>query len=84
MVSFWLYGHHGRWNNLRWAGGSGGFQGESVVAKLKKWGGYALIAFVAFYLLTQPESAAGVIQSGLDALMGGAEAMSRFVNALLP
>ncbi|HIY42994.1 MAG TPA: hypothetical protein H9836_17960 [Candidatus Nocardiopsis merdipullorum] len=54
------------------------------MAKLKKWGGYALIAFVAFYLLTQPESAAGVIQSALDGLMGGAEAMSRFVNALLP
>jgi hypothetical protein len=54
------------------------------VAKLKKWGGYALIFFVAFYLLTQPESAAGVIQSALGGLMGGAESMSRFVNALLP
>ena len=53
------------------------------MAKLKKWGGYALIGFVAFYLLTQPESAAGVIQSGLDLLVNGAESMSRFVNTLL-
>lgn len=54
------------------------------MARLKRWIGYALIAFVAFYLLTQPESAAGVIQSALDGLVNGAQSMSRFVNALLP
>lgn len=54
------------------------------MAKVKKWTGYALIAFVAFYLLTQPESAAGVIRGALGGLVGGAESMSRFVNALLP
>ena len=84
MVPPWLYGHDGRWNNLCRAGESGGFQGESDVARLKRLLGFALIAFVAFYLLTQPESAAGVIQSALDALMGGADALSRFVNTLLP
>lgn len=52
------------------------------MAKLKKWLGYTLIAFVAFYLLTQPESAAGVIQTGLGGLMSAAESLSRFVNAL--
>ncbi|CAM3928857.1 hypothetical protein HNR23_004528 [Nocardiopsis mwathae] len=52
------------------------------MAKLKKWLGYALIAFVAFYLLTQPESAAGVIETGLGGLMSAAESLSRFVNAL--
>lgn len=83
-VRFRLYGHDGKCNNHCWVGGSGGFQGESVVAKLKKWGGYALIGFVLFYLLTQPESAAGVIQGALGGLVGGAESMSRFVNALLP
>ncbi|GAA3761855.1 hypothetical protein HDA32_005757 [Spinactinospora alkalitolerans] len=52
------------------------------MAKLKKWLGYGLVAFVAFYLLTQPESAAGVIQTGLNGLMGAADSLSRFVNAL--
>ncbi|GAA1756229.1 hypothetical protein GCM10009834_12110 [Streptomonospora arabica] len=57
-------------------------RGESVMARLKKWLGYALIAFVAFYLLTQPESAAGVIQTGVGGLMSAAESLSRFVNTL--
>lgn len=52
------------------------------MAKLKQWGKYILIAFLAFYLLTQPESAAGVIHSGLGGIMDGAESLSRFVNAL--
>ncbi len=54
------------------------------MARIKKWTGYALIAFVAFYLLTQPESAAGVIEGALGGLLAGGEAMSRFVNALMP
>ncbi|QVQ50525.1 hypothetical protein J4H86_16615 [Spiractinospora alimapuensis] len=52
------------------------------MAKLKKWLGFAAIAFVAFYLLTQPESAAGVIQTGIGGLMSAADSLSRFVNAL--
>lgn len=52
------------------------------MAKLKKWLGFAAIAFIAFYLLTQPESAAGVIQAGLGGLMSAADSLSRFVNAL--
>ncbi|MFC7327980.1 MULTISPECIES: hypothetical protein [Nocardiopsidaceae] len=52
------------------------------MAKLKQWLKYALIAFVAFYLLTQPESAAGVIQAGLGGLMSAADSLSRFVNAV--
>lgn len=52
------------------------------MAKLKKWAGYGGIAFIAFYLLTQPESAAGVIETGLGGLMSAAESLSRFVNAL--
>ncbi|MBB4935388.1 hypothetical protein F4561_006282 [Lipingzhangella halophila] len=54
------------------------------MAKLKKWLGYALIAFVGFYLLTQPESAAAVIEGALGGLLAGGEALSRFVNALMP
>lgn len=52
------------------------------MARLKKWLGYALIAFVAFYLLTQPESSADVIDNGLGGLVSAAESLSRFVNAL--
>lgn len=52
------------------------------MAKLKKWLGFAAIAFVAFYLLTQPESAAGVIHTGVGGLMSAADSLSRFVNAL--
>ncbi|GLU47027.1 hypothetical protein [Nocardiopsis ansamitocini] len=53
------------------------------MAKLKKWLGYALIAFVVFYLLTQPETVANLVQSALGGLAGAADSLSRFVNALL-
>ncbi|WP_393916542.1 hypothetical protein [Halostreptopolyspora alba] len=54
------------------------------MARVKKWTGYALLAFVAFYLLTSPESAAQIIEAALGGLLAGGEALSRFVNALMP
>ncbi len=41
-----------------------------------------VIAFAAFYLLTQPESAAGAIKTALDAVVDGLEAIARFFTAL--
>lgn len=52
------------------------------MARLKQALKWIAIAFVAFYLLTQPESAAGVIQAGMGGLMDAADSLSRFVNAL--
>ncbi|WP_344968123.1 hypothetical protein [Salinactinospora qingdaonensis] len=50
--------------------------------RVKQWSKIALVAFVAFYLLTQPESAAGVIDAGMGGIMSAADSLSRFVNAL--
>ncbi|PSK95472.1 hypothetical protein CLV63_115135 [Murinocardiopsis flavida] len=52
------------------------------MAKVKQWLKYGLIAFLIFYLISQPEASADVIQTGLGGLMGAAESLSRFVNAL--
>ncbi len=41
-----------------------------------------VIAFAAFYLLTQPEDAAGAIKTALDAVVGGLKAIARFFTAL--
>lgn len=53
------------------------------MARFKKWLGYALIAFVIFYLLTQPETVGTLVLSAFSGLGGAADALSRFVNTLL-
>ncbi|MGH3356209.1 MAG: hypothetical protein ACRDOJ_09950 [Nocardioidaceae bacterium] len=41
-----------------------------------------VVAFAAFYLLTQPEGAAGAIQGAGEAVMSAFEQIVRFVTAL--
>jgi hypothetical protein len=40
------------------------------------------VAFVAFYLLTEPESSAGAVKGALDGLQDGAEALVTFFSNL--
>jgi hypothetical protein len=47
--------------------------------KLAKWGS---LAFVAFYLVSQPHKAANVVHSGLGGLTGAATSLSSFVSDL--
>jgi hypothetical protein len=42
----------------------------------------AAIAFAVWYVLTQPEGAAALVNSTLGGLGGAAESMSRFVSAI--
>ncbi len=55
---------------------------EQVTDVAKKVVTLLVIAFAAFYLLTQPESAAGAIKTALDAVVDGLEAVARFFTAL--
>ena len=48
--------------------------------KLLTWGA---IAFVIFYLVTQPTSAAGVVHGGLALLGQAAHSLATFVNSLV-
>ncbi|MBA2445830.1 MAG: hypothetical protein H0V49_10935 [Nocardioidaceae bacterium] len=41
-----------------------------------------VIGFAAFYLLTQPEDAAGAIRTAFDAVVEGLKAVGRFFTAL--
>ncbi|MBA3265833.1 MAG: hypothetical protein H0T14_05585 [Nocardioidaceae bacterium] len=41
-----------------------------------------VIAFAAFYLLTQPENAAAALKTALDAVVDGLRAIARFFTAL--
>ena len=41
-----------------------------------------VIAFAAFYLFTQPESAADAIRGVFDAIIDGLEAIAQFFTAL--
>jgi hypothetical protein len=47
---------------------------------MKKYGKYAAIAFVAWYLLAQPTKAAGVVHGTLNRLGGAANSLSVFVG----
>jgi hypothetical protein len=44
--------------------------------------GWALLAFVVYYLVTSPEGAAGFIHSSLDVLRNAGDSLARFVNKL--
>jgi hypothetical protein len=50
---------------------------------MKKYGTWALTAFVIFYLLKTPASAAHVVHGALGALTGAGDSLSRFVNSLV-
>lgn len=49
---------------------------------MKKYLSWAAIAFVAFYLFTSPEGAAGIVESAASGLMSAADSLSTFVTAL--
>jgi hypothetical protein len=55
---------------------------EQMTDVAKKGVTLLVIAFAAFYLLTQPEDAAGAIKTALDAVVGGLKAIARFFTAL--
>ena len=44
--------------------------------------GWALLAFVVYYLATNPAGAAGFVHSSLDVLRHAGDSLSRFVNQL--
>ena len=44
--------------------------------------GWALVAFVVFYLVTNPDGAAGFVHSTLDGLRSAGNSLSRFVDHL--
>jgi hypothetical protein len=44
--------------------------------------GWALFAFVVFYLVTNPDGAAGFVHSVLDGLRNAGNSLSRFVDHL--
>jgi hypothetical protein len=44
--------------------------------------GWALLAFVVYYLVTSPEGAAGFVHSILDGLRHAGDSLSRFFNQL--
>lgn len=48
--------------------------------KLLTWGG---VAFVVFYLVTQPASAAGMVHGAWHILGSAGHALSQFVNSLV-
>jgi hypothetical protein len=47
--------------------------------KSLKWGG---LAFVAWWIISRPDSAAGVVRSGAGGLGNAAESLSQFVSAI--
>jgi hypothetical protein len=50
------------------------------VAKKTVW--YLVIAFAAFYLVTQPEGAADAVKTALDWVVGAFDAVVRFFDEL--
>jgi hypothetical protein len=53
------------------------------VVNVKKLVGFLAIALLVFYVFTQPDSAAGNIQSIGTTLRNGAESVIRFLNQLV-
>jgi hypothetical protein len=49
---------------------------------MKKWTKWGAIAFAAWYIISRPDAAAGVVHSGVGGLGSVAESLSRFVTAL--
>jgi hypothetical protein len=62
-------------------GGNSAFVWEAG-APMKKYLTWALGAFVVFYLLKSPASAAHVVHNALGGLSSAGNSLSRFVNAL--
>ncbi|HUB39882.1 MAG TPA: hypothetical protein VMA72_13595 [Streptosporangiaceae bacterium] len=44
--------------------------------------GWALLAFVIYYLVTSPDGAAGFVHSALDGLRHAGDSLAKFVNQL--
>ena len=49
---------------------------------LTRLAGWALVAFLAYYLLTNPDGAAGVVTGILNGLQHAAAALSQFASHL--
>ncbi len=49
---------------------------------MKKWLGWAAIAFVLFFLLTNPTSAATIVHNAIHGLGTAARSLSAFVTSL--
>jgi hypothetical protein len=49
---------------------------------VKKYLGWALAAFIVFYLLKSPAGAADTVHRGVAAVSSAGDSLSRFVNAL--
>jgi len=64
--------------------GNRSFYARTVgVVNLKKIVGFLVIALVVFYIFTQPDSAAGSLESIGTTLRDGAESVIRFFNQLV-
>jgi hypothetical protein len=44
--------------------------------------GWVLVAFIVYYLVTNPDGAAGFVHSVLDDLRDAGNSLSRFINHL--
>ena len=49
---------------------------------MRRLAGWVLVAFAVFYLLTNPEGAAGLVVHVLDGLGHAASSLSSFVSSL--
>jgi hypothetical protein len=49
---------------------------------MKRYGKYVAIAFVLFYLLSQPANAANVVNSAFSMLADAGDSLAQFVNTL--
>ncbi|GAA0973003.1 hypothetical protein GCM10009555_027140 [Acrocarpospora macrocephala] len=56
--------------------------GWSSSMKVKQLVTYAAIAFVVFYLFTQPEGAANAVRGVMDGIGTGANSLAQFFNSL--
>jgi thiosulfate reductase cytochrome b subunit len=52
------------------------------MVSVKKVAAWLLIAFVLFYVLSAPESSAGIVRSAIDGLEDAAGSLSRFLQSL--
>ncbi|MDP4507008.1 hypothetical protein OHA25_31925 [Nonomuraea sp. NBC_00507] len=51
--------------------------------RLRRWLGYAAIAFVVFYLFTRPAQAADAVNGVFDGVLAGADKLAIFFSAVL-
>lgn len=54
----------------------------AVSANTKKYVTWIIIAFVLFFVLGQPEQAAGIVRSGIDGLESAAQSAITFMQSL--